>query len=235
MFLLLRLILAHLVADFVLQPDEIYTAKKKSLRGASIHYLIIFLAFLFFCYPYLKFSGCWLVITFAVFTHVVQDEIKLRKSSSAKTNFFAFIFDQTIHIACLCPVLFFKFAYSPVPYGTTFAVIYNNNSLVMLIIIYILSVLEGAYLWESFKFSYFKEPRFRQNPVLFNTYVIKYGMFERFVITTSFLHPYFTAFLIIPFVFRMLSKRLGFSSDLVFNLLYASVLGLFLKRYLTLF
>lgn len=232
MFLLLRLILGHLTADFVLQPDEIYIAKKKSLRGASIHYLIIFLTFLFFCFPYLRFPGCWLVITFAVFTHIIQDEIKLRISISPKINFIAFVFDQIFHIACLCPILFFKFAYSSVSSVSMFARVYNNDSLIIFIITYIISLFTGIYLWEGLKISYLKKSCLLENTALFNTYIVKYGMFERFIITTSFLHAHFLLFLPLPFIFRILSKRLSFSLDLVFNLLYASLLGLFLRQYL---
>lgn len=235
MFLFLRLVLAHLTADFVLQPDEIYKAKKKSFAGAIVHYSIIFALLLAFCFPYLKFAGCWVVIAFAVISHGIQDEIKLRIRIPRKLNFVVFILDQIIHIACLSPVFFFKFANTAASSNNIFASAYNNNSLINFASGYILSMFTGIYLWELFKDAYLKSSVLFEDVSLFNVYVIKYGMFERFIVTTSFLHAYFLVFLFVPLFFRIFSKRLSLSLDLVFNLLYASLIGLLLRRYLPIF
>lgn len=232
MFLFIRLVLAHLIADFVLQPDEIYLAKKRGLRGAFIHYLIIFITFLFLCWPYFKFAGCWLIVAFAVVSHGIQDQIKLKFSVSPKLSFITFVLDQAIHIACLCPAFFFKFSYSAIPLTNQILDVYNNTSLAVFTGGYIVSVFAGIYFWGTFKSSYFKNPVFFENTPLFNVYVIKYGMFERFIITTAFLNMYFLAFLLVPLFFRISTKRLSFSLDSVFNFLYASLIGLFLRRYL---
>lgn len=230
MFLFLRLLAAHFVGDFFFQSDEVYSARKRGFRGATIHYTIVFFTFLLFALPYLKFIECWIVILFAVLTHIVQDEIKIRLFTSSKLNFFSFVIDQILHITFLSPILLFKFAYLPLlPADSVIVRIYNNNSLIIFVIGYILSVFTGAYLWEAFRKSYFKKPD------LFNPYFIKYGMFERFIVTTSFLSRYSLVFLIIPLLFRFFSKRLSFSSDLVFNLIYASLIGIFLNQRLPLF
>ena len=226
MFLFLRLILGHFVGDFILQSDEVYAAKKKGFGGASIHYFIIFITLLAFSSPYLDFLGCWAVVTAATLIHLVQDEIKIRVRVPSKLNFVFFIFDQILHIIFLSPILLFKFAYIPPSADSIGALIYSNDFLVILLIGYIVSVFGGAYLWEAFKISYSRKP------FSFDNYLLKYGMFERFIITTSFLHLYFLTFLFIPLLFRFLSKRLSFSGEAIANFFYASLIGLFVRQFL---
>ncbi|MFH1772135.1 MAG: DUF3307 domain-containing protein [Candidatus Omnitrophota bacterium] len=225
MFIFLRLVLAHFVADFILQPDEVYIRKKSGIHGARIHYFIIFATLTFFSMPYLKYPAIWLVIMIASFTHIVQDEIKLRYITSKKLNCFVFILDQIIHIVFLAPIFIFPFAEDSLHATNIFIVIYNNDSLIIFCIGYIVAIFMGAYLWEALKISYFK------NQVLSNPAFIKYGMFERFVITTAFVNNIYIFFLVFPILFRLISKELRFSSDMVFNLFYASAIGLILRNF----
>ncbi|MCP4652997.1 MAG: DUF3307 domain-containing protein [Candidatus Omnitrophica bacterium] len=228
MFLFLRLLLAHFIGDTILQPDEVYRIKKSGFSGTVIHVCIIFATLFLFSFPFIKHPGMWFVLVFAGLTHLIQDEMKIRKFLNQKLNFVIFVLDQCLHVACLLPVFLFKFADEAPLLEGMIAQIYANDSLIIFSTGMIVSVFLGAYLWEAFKISYFK------NPVLFKSYRIKYGMFERLIFSVSVLFSAWI-FLPVPFVFRVINKRLGYSGSLIFNIIYASLIGLFLRQILPIF
>lgn len=233
MFLFLRLILAHLVSDFVFQTEEIFEVRKKGIYGNLLHSLIVFLTLLFFSFPYLKFIEAWIVIFVASLLHFFQDEWKLKITKKYPSwSFFAFIIDQFLHIFFLSPILIFDFSHFPLLSSENLLLsLYNNDSLIIFSIGYIISMFAGGYLWENFLLSYFKKTYPQQN-ILF---LRKYGIFERFVITTSFLSFNFLYFLLVPLLFRIFSKRLKFSKEILFNLLFCCLIGMFLRKFLPIF
>jgi len=88
--LLIRLLLAHILADFIFQPDAFL--KNKSFKSPSlyIHGLIAgFLAYLFI----FDFSEVWIFVVIFV-SHVIIDGFK----SMSKNGSMAFILDQLSHI-----------------------------------------------------------------------------------------------------------------------------------------
>jgi hypothetical protein len=229
MFLLLRLILAHFIGDTVLQPDEVYELKKSGLHGVIVHVGVILGIFIIFSLPYLKYPAAWIILLFATFTHLVQDEIKLRHITSKRLNFPIFVIDQLIHILFLLPILLFGFAYNPVESQSMLLQLYNNDSLIIVAIGYVIVVFLATYIWEAFKISYFK------NPVLFDSFLIKYGMFERLILITATIFYYLWPLLLIIALLRICVKRLRFSSDLIFNLLFSVPVGLYLRGFFPLF
>jgi len=229
MFLFLRLVLAHFIGDFLFQSDEVYEVKKKGFAGALVHYFIIFFTFLLFSFPYLKYANCWLVILFASLTHVLQDEIKLRYITNPKLNLFAFIADQIFHIIFLTPIFIFDFSNIVPESKNLLTHLYNNRSLIIFGIGCIGSIFMGAYIWESLKISYFKKPG------AFEHLLVKYGMFERFVITTAFLNRHFLIFLAVPVVMHLCFKKLPLGSSFIFNIIFAGIIGFLLRRYLPIF
>jgi len=229
MFLFLRLILAHFIGDFVLQSDEVYEVKKEGLRGVCAHSAIVFLSFVVFSLPYLQYPATWLIIALAGITHIIQDEVKLRYVTIKKLSFPAFVLDQILHVGMLSPILLCGFAYGE-PQGTSRLIeVYRNTSLIIFITGYIASMFMGAYLWESFKVSYFRSPE----PL--KSFGIKHGMFERLIITTSFLKFPYLVFLLVPVLFRLLAKKVSFSWGFLFNLIYAGAIGILLKQFLPVF
>ena len=227
MFLFLRLILGHFVGDTVLQPDEVYELKKTGLLGVLVHALVILASLTIFAIPYLKYPATWFVLIFAGVTHWVQDEIKLRHVQAKRANFIVFVVDQLIHILFLTPILLFEFAYKPIESSSPVIQLYNSNSLVIVAIGYTITIFLAAYMWEAFKFSYYK------TPVLFNSFFIKYGMFERLLLLSGVLFSLWPLILI-PLILRVVVKKLRFSSDLAFNLIISVPMGLFLKGFLPL-
>ncbi len=230
MFLFLRLTLAHLVSDFIFQTEEVFEIRKKGVYGNFLHSLIVFLTLLLFSFPYLKFIEVWIVIFIASLTHFFQDEWKTKITKKYPSwSFFAFIIDQFLHIFFLSPILIFDFSHFPLlPSENLPLSLYNNDSLIIFSIGYTISTFAGGYLWENFLLSYFKKT-YSQQDILF---LRKYGIFERFVITTSFLSFNFLCFLFVPLLFRIFSKRLKFDAEILFNLLFCCLIGIFLRRFL---
>jgi hypothetical protein len=233
MFLFLKLLLAHFVGDFVLQFDEVYKVKQRGFHGALIHYFIIILSFILFTIPFLGHWQVWLVIIVNSLVHIIQDEIKLRMSSSSKGSLVGFILDQLVHISFLCLILLFPFG-KPLLNASPLAQAYNNDYLTIFLIGYIVSVYAGAYFWESFRFSYFKQP------ALPNAAYIKYGMFERFVFTTAAVMTsvpkeagLWLFLFLVPLIFRASGRRnIKFGWDFGFNLIYAVIVGAILKNFI---
>ena len=131
MFLFLRLILAHLVSDFIFQTGEVFAARRKGISGNLLHSLIIFLTLLLFSFPYLKFIEVWIVIFIASLTHFFQDEWKLKIIKKYPSwSFLSFIIDQFLHIFFLSPILIFDFSYFPLlsSENLLFSLVNGNSS-----------------------------------------------------------------------------------------------------------
>jgi len=228
MFLFLRLVLAHFIGDTILQPDEVYEIKKGSFLGVVLHSLIICACMIAFAYPYLDYAPIWVIILFAVFMHLAQDELKMRMVVVPKRNFIFFIGDQLLHLAFLLPLLLVDEARYPVAKAGFWWELYNNNSFILFCIGFVVVIFLGAYVWESYKASYFRQP------ALSDKNRIKYGMFERCIVLISFT---FCAwwFLLIPVVFRLLHKKTGFTWSVVFNFISGGLAGWFLQGHLPIF
>lgn len=97
--MLIRLILAHAIADFPLQTNTIYNYKEKSKKGILLHVLIHFLTsyVLLFNMFNLKLLG---IVSLIAIIHFFQDWFKLylQKKHEIFNRTFAFIFDQVLHI-----------------------------------------------------------------------------------------------------------------------------------------
>lgn len=68
----MELLLAHLVGDYILQPNQIAQAKLTKWWAAIVHGLLYTLPFLFI-------SQDWRVLTVICVTHIVIDRLRLAK------------------------------------------------------------------------------------------------------------------------------------------------------------
>lgn len=229
MFLFLRLLLAHFLGDTLLQPDEVYQQKMKGFYGVVIHVIIIFLTFVVFATPYLHYPATWAVLIFVGITHLIQDELKIRKFTSPKYNFIAFVIDQLFHVLFTTPILLFNFADQiPQKEGAVYF-LYNSTNLVVICLGCVITVFLGAYLWEAYKISYVK------SPILFDNILLKYGMFERFLILISVTFSLWPA-LLVPIIFRKSMRNLNLDKNaFAVNIVYASLVGFFLRNFLPIF
>lgn len=91
---IVRLLLAHVVGDFIFQTDGFCRAKlEKGWRGLQI-YLHSFLIFILSWIALWSFSSWWLALIIGV-THLLIDSVKKRD------NLASFVIDQVAHMVCI--------------------------------------------------------------------------------------------------------------------------------------
>lgn len=97
----LYLFFGHLVADFMLQPQQLIRWKYKSWRGVAMHAFIHWLFYLLIFLPYLP-DGKVLLVLFAVgATHFVIDLLKIRGEARSQNYLFFFLADQACHLGVI--------------------------------------------------------------------------------------------------------------------------------------
>ncbi len=195
MFIFLRLLLAHLVGDYLLQFNKIYSLKFKGLKGGIPHMLLILISLIIFSWPYLMLPTMWYFIFFIGITHLFQDWIKAA-FIKIKNNFWVYSLDQALHIILIAMVFFTSLrSLQPPTENTNFITsLYSNNFLVLYLIALIAVTYNGFYLISNF------EKTFMGKPFVSAPFKKWYGMIERaLIVSIFFLGRFF--FLLIPVVF----------------------------------
>ena len=232
MFLFLKLYLAHLIADFILQFEELYQLKVRSIIGHVLHVAIHALVSLALVHPYLQYPWMWLFIFLVTGIHFVQDRIKYRLQQNRKIMFLCFVVDQIIHALFLGTILFFplsrqKLGFVNFPRWDAF---YQNDGITAFLITFILATFVGSYLFHAFRRSYV--PGTREDHAI-TAFEMSYGIFERTAILVIFISPT-NIFLILasPLVgcLRLFSKTLADRLDFAMSFVYAALIGLCFRR-----
>lgn len=197
MFIFLRLVLAHLIADFPLQTDEIYRLKVKGQFGQFLHAFVIVAVSALFVAPFLTIPSMWAVLAFIGVCHYIIDNTKLIWNDRIKDKwlFWGFLLDQALHIATALPCFFItalsnKEAHIAKP--AAWALFYNDNTFVIYAIFFVIAVFSSTYIIESFKIAYMPGFLYKNPPRILNYY----KLFERFVIfTATYLSGIFLVFI----------------------------------------
>jgi hypothetical protein len=93
-----RLFLAHLVADFTLQPDALYAMKRK-VWGVALHAFIFFAVGAMLLSDIIQYYAFSISLTALVVSHGIIDWIKTRLIKKiGKDSIWLFLGDQAIHI-----------------------------------------------------------------------------------------------------------------------------------------
>lgn len=165
MFIFARLLLAHLIGDFVLQSNKILAMKRKGIFGVGVHVLIIFFCFVILSWPYLNNINLWLFIVFVCVTHLIQDHWKIQDDKKNGQSPWKYLLDQAVHIAILAIVFLTNLKnIAPVPQdGAILASLYNNTTLVLYLGALIFAVLGGFYLIISIYQDLFKKEKHYKN------------------------------------------------------------------------
>jgi len=197
MFIFLRLVLAHVIADFPLQTDEIYRLKIRGHPGQLLHVLVIFAVSALFVGPFLGIPAMWGVLVFIAVSHYIIDCTKLIWNDRIKGPwlFWGFIADQLLHVSTALPCLFIPSlarAEAHIARPVLWGLFYNDNSFVIYAIFFVIAVFSSTYTIESFKIAYM--PGFLyKNPPRALTY---YKLLERFIIfTATYLSGIFLVFI----------------------------------------
>jgi hypothetical protein len=232
--LFLKLYLAHLIADFVLQFDELYKLKVKSKWGHFLHVAIHLLISLLLAYPYLQYKSVWLFIFALTGIHYLQDNIKYAIQKNPHKMFPAFVIDQIFHIAVIASVMLLpESRFHPVLNGHPgLNAVYENNALTLLAILFILSTFGGTYLLHTFRISYFQHIRPDYG---ISTFEMSHDIIERTFITFVMLYPPSQLWVYLCPLIGLL--RLPFSktrnwTDFILSFTYASLLGLLFKLWM---
>ena len=103
------LILAHLLADFVLQPSKLVLWKIRSKYGVFVHVLVHFVINIIVLLPFILNGYYWpIVAAFVIcFAHFWIDQAKISYDLSHDKKVMAFLTDQLIHLLTIMLVYFF--------------------------------------------------------------------------------------------------------------------------------
>jgi len=147
MFLFYRLLLAHIIADFPMQTNQIFKVKMNTKWGVLLHSSIVLLFSIFFTFPYLEDSKVIIILLLIFLSHTVIDKLKMEYSKKTKNQSIRILLlDQALHIAIIA-VLAFNFTESYLlssPFNSAFSNylidIYNSDIFIVSLIGYIASV-----------------------------------------------------------------------------------------------
>ncbi len=147
MFLLYRLLLAHIIADFPLQTKQIFRVKMNTKWGVILHTTIVLIFSILFIFPYLENPKVIAILLIIFLSHTIIDKIKLERSKKTNANNLkVFLIDQVLHISIIA-ILTFNFTEKVLltsPFNNVFLSdlihLYNNDILIISLIGYILSI-----------------------------------------------------------------------------------------------
>ncbi len=105
MFVFWRLLLAHFIADFPVQTNNIYVLKTKYPWGSFLHSGIFVIIGALLLWPFWGRPDLWFFLLFLFMSHGFQDLLKIiynRKNS--RDTVWLFLLDQVLHIAFISMV-----------------------------------------------------------------------------------------------------------------------------------
>lgn len=131
--LIIKLLIAHVIGDFVLQPNSWVEAKKSKTFKSKYFYLhglvhlISLIILLEFNWSY------WLSILIIVVSHLIIDLLKLNLEGKINSRRL-FVLDQLLHLAVISVVVYFN-----TPYIIELGKIYSTESLLLVLAILTIS------------------------------------------------------------------------------------------------
>lgn len=233
MFLFLKLVLAHLIADFILQFEELYQLKVRSFLGQLLHVLIHALVTLAILFPYLNEPGIWAFVIGISIVHLTQDVLKYKFTTKTPANtFIYFMTDQFCHILVLSTILFSPISREVRGFSDSalLDILYRQDLWTIRTIFFILLTFGGSYILNAFAKSYLKD-----TPPLFmiTSTEMLHAFLERSVVAWIVLSlTPLPTLLLIPCVgvVRLFSKQLRNPRAFLLSLDYSVLLSLLFYR-----
>lgn len=135
----LYLIFGHLVADFVLQPNELIKWKFRSWQGIFFHAVIHFLVNLLLFFPYLPDITVFLAILGVSLAHFVIDYVKIRVEKKGRRFSLYFLADQLAHLFVMIAAGLILAGFQPhFAVMGVFSILYENSYILAALTILIL-------------------------------------------------------------------------------------------------
>ncbi len=139
MFLFWRLILAHLIGDFVLQTDKVFVIKQRYSWGVLVHASIAGVLSLLFAGRYLGYPEVFVGLVLLWISHFLIDKAKLllnRKLQKERVDLF--LVDQGLHIGLIWLLVQIVSEKGSLPINVVgFSYLYNNDVFIKLLCGYI--------------------------------------------------------------------------------------------------
>jgi len=235
MFIFLKLILAHLIADFILQFEELYQLKVRHFLGQLLHALIQGLVSLVLLYPYLNLPQIWLFVTGLVLVHLVQDLIKYSITQKNPSHtFLYFMADQLFHVLVISAIFLFPISHvvRGFPDSALLDMLYRTPIWTSGAIFFIILTFAGSYVLNAFAKSYLKG---RPPLYLISSSELAYAIFERSLIAwgvLSITEPWMVFLIPCIGIFRLPVKSLRDLTAFLFSLNYAVLITLLFQKIL---
>ena len=142
--LLLYFLLAHFLADYLLQPGKLVRLKIRRYLGVFIHVLVHLGVMILVMAPFLHERRVWIAIGIIYVTHNIIDQTKVQldKRNPGKTRFFYFL-DQFLHWSVIAGVAFYVGRVSPHLTGQ-WLTLYSDTD----IIIYLFCLVLATYFYD---------------------------------------------------------------------------------------
>ncbi|MFH0984124.1 MAG: DUF3307 domain-containing protein [Candidatus Omnitrophota bacterium] len=234
MFLFLKLILAHLIADFILQFEELYQLKVQSFAGHIAHAVVHGVVSLVFLYPYLNELQIWLFVAGIVLVHLAQDLLKYSATQKKPSNtFLYFMTDQFFHVLVISAVFLLPVSHETrgFPASPLIDMFYRMNVWTIDIIFFITLTFAGSYILNAFSKSYLKD---RPPVYLITSPEIAHAIVERWLVAwilfTSVISPWILFLLPLTGVLRLPFKGLRDLTAFLLSLSYAVWVTLIFQR-----
>jgi len=183
LFLFLRLLLAHLVADFPLQFTKLFKLKSESFKGVVLHGCIFGIIAVLFSYPFITFSFIGMYLLFLWVFHIFIDWLKIHMIHKWKRedNLGLFILDQVLHLISIAVVI--PFTKIQVRTAAGLGKLYMNDKFIVFCIFYIISMFMATIL------IYYMKKTFTGKEVYFPRKGKYRDIFERAIVTTLVVLP----------------------------------------------
>lgn len=117
----LKMLLAHILGDFVFQTKSMVNKRKEHVGYLFLHVLIHAIILGLFFYP--EINTYWISIAFITVSHLAIDSLKIWLENKYPTKpLLFFCIDQILHIGVLAAVICYDFAFPDLNYELLFSI-----------------------------------------------------------------------------------------------------------------
>jgi len=235
MDLFLKLCLAHLIADFVLQFEELYQLKVRHPFGHVLHVMIHWIVSVALAFPFLNRPSVWLFITLLTAVHYGQDRAKYDgRTRWPRYEFPIFMADQLLHFLWIALVLFLPASRQPVALLSPpwLDLLYRAPEITLGAMAWITATFAGAYILNCMRLNYLPQSRADH---FITSFEMGHALIERTFVAGIFLLAPPAAMLASPGLglLRLFSARLRNRTDFILSFVFAAAVGLFFRRWIS--